>query len=255
MNIGRQFGQGKLFSVLLVVMLTLTIGTLTIVLLAGLWDIEAAGEKVEQLFVEATEHLKAGEVGKENLRVLDGYLERMKAASKECLQAHTTSFLFQVFSVALLSGGAYLVLTSKKEVQEVIEQASHLGEFVGDASATVALLRHASVAVETSCYSLAAGREREFGTQVVCARDLLREFRTRLVDARDNNRGIAEPQHTALLDLTRNILEAINRLSEEGQERVEDISEICKECNKVLKDAKFVKRYEQVFGTLESRRR
>jgi hypothetical protein len=250
---GNSLTERRALSFLTAVMAFVIVGLLAFVLLAAFWDLEILSERVESLLRESLEYLQIAQVTDEARRTMGGYLERLKAASTEAMQAHTIAFLFQVFSVALISLGAYLVVRCKKDVEvsevnvrKVKESVSLLAEFIGNASVSVTLVCHALMAVERACYLLVTGKRSAFTTQAVLARDLIRNFRMRMIDAVDCQRGIDEAQHTILLDQIRNILQALRKTPKQLQKNVEDILAMCEECERLLRNRLYVERYREV---------
>ncbi len=247
----------RIFSVILTCTIILVIGVVTFVVLAAFWELESASEKIKSLFVASTESLQNTEVGEDQKEVTESYLERIKAACTEALQAHTTSFLFQIFSVALLSGGSYLILRYKKEVEQsqgdvhdLRRQVSHMGEYAGSTTASVALAIHAMTAVQTAYFRSSSEDSVAFTTEISLARELLLEFKKVLTMAKEDKCGMDESQHAILLDQTRNILETVKRIAKDPDKDVRYLLETATDCDRLLKTSDFVKRHKSMLSNV-----
>ena len=249
----RPLMRERLLSALLLVMVFVITGLLAIILLAAFWDLEQASEKVQVLYEQSLDDVEGMNRSQESKASVKSNIRSLKALAKEVLQTHTIAFLFQVFSVALLTGGAYLVARCETDVGEsasrvrrIKVQVAHLGGFISNASVSVALVGHALVAVERVCVLVKASKHEELTTQLAVARDLLRELRDHLAEASDKRIGIDKSQYVILLDEIRNILQMLKTVPADGRGRVSDLAALGEDCDRILKSSDFLGRYERL---------
>lgn len=248
--------ETRIADIMMRVMLFVLLGLLAVVLVGSFWSLQETNERIGSLFRASAARLEDSKTTEEIKVTQTGYLERLKSVTREAMQAHTVAFLFQVFSVALLSAGGYLVLRFKSDVDNSMsnvrrarKQVAYIGDFVGNATVSVALVSQALMAVEMTCFFLRTGETLGYTTQVALARDLLTQLKTKLRDAKQRGRGIDRSQHAILLDQARNLVQSLQRLPHDLAADVADVLDIAQECENLLRSTTFVDRYEKVFAS------
>ncbi len=244
---------GRICTFLMILMVVVIGSTLAILAIAAFWSLESAGEKITKCVCDTVNELKILGPTKEAKEFLDGAITRLKAISSECLQANTIAFLFQVFSIGLLSAGGYLVLDMKKRLSESAKLIARIPKLLaedilnmGAAGVCMSLGGQALMAGEAMRRSADVGDIMAFGHYSVLALESMDDLRERLRNMDKRKQEIDKGHRDILVDQVGHILNGLKDFPEEYKDRVQGIREVVIECRDMLRDYRWIIDYEEL---------
>lgn len=179
------------------------------------------------------------------IRALKSLAERLKYICSETTQGNTIVFLFTIFSVALVSGSAYLLERSRKNVGDVEEKlrkvknevsnvdriAQEIGGQVGVYLASLSVPLRLAVCLtkgrQTSWQIRHARKLGNVRSLVVDGRDLLTWILLDLQRIEEERIKIGDVECEAFLNETLDIKLNLEAVPNEFEHLVEDLIEIC----------------------------
>lgn len=193
---------------------------------------------------------------------LELYLEKLEVVTDQGMQASTVTFLLQVFSVALLTIGGYLVMEvqrradeAKKEVEKakkaasiVTRRAGTVGKFVISGVSVQVLFVYLANAYQDSWLATKTAKAHK-AELVPRIRDWVEFFTKQLFDSVGPDTGIEEGIHAQLFDQLTAIQVNLNELNMQGEE-VDDILKRCDRCMNLLLESDMVEIYEHQLALL-----
>jgi uncharacterized protein (UPF0333 family) len=245
MNRFRKFMEG-LGNLLLILMFIVIMVVNAYVLIAAFSNLQLTNYNIERTIMKIYNHLPKYSMKKKcELKTSHkANIERLQAQAKGTLDSSTISFLFQVFTLALISAGVYILKRSSSNVRAAEKKTELVGPFAANATFSYSIASHCLNALQITKLLKTSPNEFKKGC-IPVLRDSLKELKKVIQKADDKKIGIEKSQHELLLDNARDIIGNIKSLPQAIQENLSKSIEICAECLDILKSSSFVERYEE----------
>ena len=219
------------------------------VMVNALFDLKDTNERLIVAVESAVKELRqaGGKCGRVKIDPNQSvYLQQLKLRSRSMLDSNTISFLFQIFALALVSAGAYVLARAQKNLRKAEEATKRVarigkrvGPFVSNQAASSTLASYFVVALEESRYLGSLTDKSVWASCKAGTFESLTQLKVELKRAWEEKRGMERSQFDIFLDQVAAIKNNLGKV-----EGVEDLIVICKECEDILKEGEFVKRYE-----------
>ncbi len=238
----------RLGSFLMISMFIVVLLVVSITVVAAYWDLQETNQRIVEMLGNISDYLDmiSKTEKKETASQFKAFLEQLKTRVKGTLDSSTISFLFQVFAVALLSSGVYLLSRSHRHLRMVEGKAREIAKFIESSSTSSAMEGNLKV-IYNNVGLLTTGSDE---TTIAFTRDSLKNLRDMLEQADRNQTGMERRQHVSFLDQIVNILSNLSNMPDDMQDRVTDLKEYSKDCLNLLQTSGFVNRYEEQLKTL-----
>ncbi len=237
-NIMDGLGNALLIIMFIVIMV---VGSLAI--LSAYSSLQLSNKLIDVTLTEISSHLENHKVpeGSELSPQLIAYREQIRSESKGLLDSSTISFLFQIFSLSLVSAGIYLLSRSRANLQNADRKSKAAAWIVMHTSISSAIEGYCSLAHQSSWFLRFKPNQTTFATM----QDNLMGFRGILIKADQEAAGIPRSHFNSILDRLRQIDTNLKSLSQDNANRIEGLSKICQKSIDLLESSGFSERFEE----------
>jgi hypothetical protein len=243
---------GKLGHGVVVFMLVIIIALCIYILIEALTGVKETYRNVEEVIKQIPLASKNELLFNENGILkpsAKAYLTQLESRSRCTLDSGTISFLFQVFAIALVSAGVYLLSRSYENFRKIKEDAANsikrtemIEPFVRNNQMSIILTNYYSHAFLVSWLIKKEGSSQLF----FMMRQALRQIEEQMMEANEQETGIEERLVGSFLDYSRYIRENLN------PETPADILNTWEKCNTILRESEFAERYKKQMEELGS---
>jgi hypothetical protein len=241
------FHLGNIF---MIVLFMVILATCSVVIWDAFLSLRSANQHIESAVSDIATNLKKEDSSNSGSRALiQSYLEQMKYNSKATLDSNTISFLFQLFAIALVTAGIYLLSRShwdlremKKETKSIIFKARMIEPLVHDNQASIIIDSYLSRAYFLSW--LLSVRIGDTEGLFPMLRQILTETQNNLYDSVEKKIGIQKSLYDALLDKATFISINLSKLDKPTTDQIKDIISLASEIISTLKRSDFIENYD-----------
>lgn len=251
-------GLNRLGNILLIIIFTLMIIISGFGMLGALTNFQHTNENIRQTIGEVKKDMKKL-IDKKKLAPSETVLvERLETAGRGILDANLMSFLFQFYSIVLVSAGVYLLTRSKANInfteklaQKTAKKIDKISDIVADRAISSAIEINLAVANQFTWLLRVAKDETTKVNCVSSARNALTKCKNELEQLRDKQLGLEKERHEVCMDQTANIKINLDSLPSKCMKRVASLKEISDKCYNILKDTDFVEIFEKQLSELK----
>lgn len=183
------------------------------------------------------------------------YLDKLASSSHSMLDSSTISFLFQLFALALVSAGVYVLsryhgklVAIEENARQIIESRQAITEVVEDGIAWSSIGGLLLAGLGVSCaLEMATRSSQEMVSRIASIRESIRQVNSAIGRALGSRRAMDVSQRDVFID---QIVTVKNSLKKAGG--VDDVEAMCEDCIRLLKRGEFVERHRDRREKLES---
>jgi len=236
--------MGKLGNHLLGFMLITVTVVGCLVIITAFLNLLYTNAKLGIILIKIEEHFQKNSVeSDEKLTPLaESYLERLGAGSKGMLSSNVIAFLFQIFSIGLISAGIYILSKSQENVERAIMKVQLTGPFIARNAAITEIDGYIHIAYHNVWLMGAIMDNRTRNSLIPLMRQSTHDLFRVLQKAREKGIGIEESHHKFLRDQVTHVYTMLKDLDEfDGKDEILLTAEKCK---RAIDHTGFVQKYE-----------
>ncbi len=260
MNRNRKIMEG-LGSFLLIVMFIVMMITSSSAIISAYYNLQLTNKRIQLSIKNALNRIKehSNPTNGELIQSEIVRLMQLQSKSKGTLDSSTISFLFQVFTLALISAGVYILKRSFSNIRSSERKIELIRQFINSGPNIYALGNYFSNAYQITYPLKNINDDTLIDSYISLERDYLTIAKNKLERAAQDRIGIERSLHGSFLDYgvrirsNLNIVIKENTLSQEIKKRISDLIDICNECLELLKTSGFVEKFEEQLAILEDK--
>ena len=196
--------------------------------------------------------------------IYKAYIERLEYKSKGMLDSSTISFLFQIFSLALISAGVYLLSRSHRnlknaekivknaeiQAKNVANKSEMIGLFVSNGPTSSAIASYFSIAYQMSVLLDASQDKNARIPLIALLSDTLISLKKILNRASRDQIGVEKSQYEFFMNRATEIITNLKKISKEDHPRIIKLLDLCQESNELFESSNFVEIYNEQLSIL-----
>ncbi len=222
-------------------------------------DLVTSNKKVLSLLTEISVHITNNPLLQDSTLTpqVKAFVNQLDYSSKGILESNTVVFIFQIFSLVIVSIGGFIlsyalknVETAQKDVNRITKKATTIGPLIKSVTAfssiisLMLLTRQDSILISKS--DIIQSQAQYFDNIRVSLRTLVRE----ISDAAKNKFGCYEDIIESLIGQNQDIKGYILSLPKDVKKKNEDLIRLCNEIENLLMTSNFVENYEKQLAVL-----
>lgn len=246
----------KIANYLLIIMFLIILISSTILLLTAVININYTSKRITSIVAEAVEQIIS--MNKINQQVaqqnLDEYLDHLKAQSKIGIESSTISFLFQIFSISLITIGVYLLKEYRKETIKIKKMSEKIQLKIGKLNPLILSLitgskieRYLSLAIQSILIAQDASSQQQ-NKLLIQFRDWINFALLETQNIANNeNIGIESEQYKHIKDWVE-LIESYIREPNENIKYDDILKKRISELKKIYSDDKMSRKYGKILS-------
>ena len=246
---------GLFGNIILFCMFIIIIFMCTLILMSSFNNFINTNKEIEKTVTQTAEHIKSVQSISDSTKTdlfFSTNIDKLKSTIDKSINSNTISFLFTIFSIALVSAGVYLLsrsnsnlLESEEKLATTTEKAELIGPFVTNGLTSFTIASYLSISYQLTWLLKTSTFNQKKISFIPLIRDSLNILKNMLCQAANNNVGFDSTQLDFFLDYATGVLTNLEEFSKDINEQIEDIIKICNECIFILQNSSFDQLYEE----------